>query len=279
MPRFPFSTPALGFIAFLTPWAVFAQSSPGADAGAVPSGTPAVPAAAAPSAAPSSAVAPAPAPPSGNPGGSVDRGSLLQPAPIPAAPPTGAGAAPQAAAPPPAPVADAPRDHPRRTDASIGANPKDIYAEDWWIHSRPVFEVHGYLRLRAELFHNFSLGRNDPPGVALWPQPPDNSYTDTAGGRNEVLKCGDSLQSPCQDKSQAGANMRFRMNPELHLSDNLRILSQVDLLDNLVLGSTPNSFPPGSNPYAPIGAVANTQAPPTIERRSRTVTRRPARAK
>jgi uncharacterized protein (TIGR04551 family) len=66
--------------------------------------------------------------------------------------------------------------------------------------------------------------------------------------------------------------MRFRMNPELHVSDNLRILSQIDMLDNLVLGSTPGGYnggssandrPPSTSPYAPIGAFANTQVPPT----------------
>jgi hypothetical protein len=41
---------------------------------------------------------------------------------------------------------------------------------------------------------------------------------------------------------QAGANMRFRLTPELHISDNLRVLSQIDMLDNLVLGSTPSGF-------------------------------------
>jgi uncharacterized protein (TIGR04551 family) len=68
--------------------------------------------------------------------------------------------------------------------------------------------------------------------------------------------------------------MRFRVNPELHISDNLRILSQIDMLDNLVLGSTPGGFAnqpaalggyvgtPGS-PYVPLGSFATTTAVPT----------------
>ena len=47
---------------------------------------------------------------------------------------------------------------------------------------------------------------------------------------------------PATDKTQAGANMRFRLNPELHISDNLRVMSQIDMLDNLVLGSTPEGY-------------------------------------
>ena len=81
----------------------------------------------------------------------------------------------------------------------------------------------------------------------------------------------------CDKAVQAGANIRFRVNPELHISDNLRILSQIDLLDNLVLGSTPggtNSQPSGDGGYevvprggyAPIGFYEDTQVPPASGR-------------
>ena len=134
------------------------------------------------------------------------------------------------------------------------------------MHSRPIFELHGYLRVRAELQHGFSLGRLDKPVNALWPQPPDNSYLELpsqgSGAHSLVFYCSGASQPLCQDKSQAGANIRFRVNPELHISDNLRVLSQIDMLDNLVLGSTPAGYP---NPtgYIPIGAFADTQIPPT----------------
>ena len=140
------------------------------------------------------------------------------------------------------------------------------------MHSRPVFELHGVLRVRAELLHNFSLGRVDRHELALWPQPVDNSYS-TSGGQVLVKACGDNGQNFCEDKSQAGANMRFRVNPELHVSDNLRVMSQIDMLDNLVLGSTPAGYNGQSqtqspsraptSPYTPIGAFATTQVPPT----------------
>ena len=39
-----------------------------------------------------------------------------------------------------------------------------------------------------------------------------------------------------KSKTQAGANLRLRLNPEIHVSDNLRIMTQVDILDNVVLG-------------------------------------------
>ncbi|MDB4945682.1 MAG: hypothetical protein JWP97_5216 [Labilithrix sp.] len=154
-------------------------------------------------------------------------------------------------------------------DGTIGARPSEVYSEDWWAHTRPTIELHGYFRTRGELYHNFSLGR---PGDALgspqhlWPQPLDNSYV-AATGTNAVNvgACGFAPNNNCQDKSQATANLRLRLNPEIHVSDNLRILTQVDLLDNLVLGSTPDAYASGRslNQYAPLAAFSTTQGPPT----------------
>ncbi len=172
-------------------------------------------------------------------------------------------------------------------DGTIGTRASDVYSEDWWGRTRPVLELHGYFRTRGELFHNFALGRHNAPGADpqnLWPQPIDNSYTDSSGTVHNVLLCGSNNNGSaglvaCQDKTQASANMRFRVNPELHISDNLRIISQIDMLDNLVLGSTPdayavqpsgrtsaNGYAPagnGYNGYAPLGAFSTTQGPPT----------------
>jgi uncharacterized protein (TIGR04551 family) len=176
---------------------------------------------------------------------------------------------------------------------------REVFAEDWWKNTRPVIEIHGYFRTRAELFHNFSLGRhsssvngNDPQ--YLWPIPLDQGYTgvgqNTSG--QTVNVCGNNAtpNAQCNDKTESGANLRFRLNPEIHISDNLRIMSQIDLLDNLVLGSTPNAYAtqpgtmtglssgPGSTTgyqpvqygsgyapakYAPISFFSTTQGPPT----------------
>jgi uncharacterized protein (TIGR04551 family) len=171
-------------------------------------------------------------------------------------------------------------------DGSIGARPSEVYSEDWWAHTRPIIELHGYFRTRGELFHNFALGRHSAPGQDdqnLWLQPQDHSYTDKTGARRQVLLCGKANATTgqygeCYDKSQAHANLRLRLNPEIHISDNLRILSQIDLLDNLVLGSTPDAYalrPSGAgttgyspavngyNGYAPLSAFSTTQGPPT----------------
>ena len=175
-------------------------------------------------------------------------------------------------------------DDPKKKTAA--GDPDRVYAEDWWSHARPILELHGYFRVRAELFHNFSLGRIDRPNNALWPMPIDNHYNsvDQAFGPR-LCTADESAESnldsddpadglfTCKNKTQAGANLRFRLNPEIHISDNLRVMSQIDLLDNLVLGSTPEgySIEPGASGgydvrtragFAPLGAFDSTQAPP-----------------
>ncbi len=166
---------------------------------------------------------------------------------------------------------------------------EDIFAEDWWSHARPIFEFHGYFRTRAQLFHNFALGRRDEPSQSLYPQPPDNQYVTIVGNMNgntvgPELCRADETDAPasanggalrgCQSKTQAGANLRFRLNPELHVSDNLRVNTQIDILDNLVLGSTPEGYglSPGAaggyqvvarTGYLPNGYLDDSQVPPS----------------
>jgi uncharacterized protein (TIGR04551 family) len=174
---------------------------------------------------------------------------------------------------------------PRASD-DVPAAPNEIFSEDWWGRTRPVLEIHGYFRTRAELLHNFTLGRHENPNStnsALFPQPIDNSYSDTGLNPQNLNLCDAtgaiSGTAACKDQTQSGANMRFRINPELHISDNLRIMAQIDAFDNMVLGSTPDSYalaPSGSvgnnplgyrsagyNTFAPIGIFTTTQGPPT----------------
>jgi uncharacterized protein (TIGR04551 family) len=174
---------------------------------------------------------------------------------------------------------------PRASD-DVPAAPNEVFSEDWWGRTRPVLEIHGYFRTRAELLHNFTLGRHENsagPG-ALFPQPIDNSYQDSGLNQRYLSLCDAtgfvSGAAPCKDQTQSGANMRFRINPELHISDNLRVMAQIDAFDNMVLGSTPDSYAltpnptivaggngtfhsAGYNTFAPIGVFTTTEGPPT----------------
>ena len=115
--------------------------------------------------------------------------------------------------------------------------------------ARPVIELHGYFRTRAELFHNFSLGRHNSsvsPGgdqQYLWPIPLDQTLHRRYGsdGTDRRASAARTANSTCNDKTESRRqHAPPRSNPEIHISDNLRIMTQIDLLDNLVLGSTPD---------------------------------------
>lgn len=80
------------------------------------------------------------------------------------------------------------------------------------------FEPHGYFRVRMDLFENFDLGVGaDPSGHFLFPVDPLDPKSD----------------------SLASANLRLRFEPTLNISEDIRIKFQIDALDNIVLGSTP----------------------------------------
>ena len=135
-------------------------------------------------------------------------------------------------------------------DPGLGTVASHVFSDDWWSHVHPVVELHGYFRNRGEMYHNFSLGRADKTNQ-LWPRPLDDSYTfvdrnGQPGDSKVVALCGSGSTEQCTDKTQAFGNMRLRLNPELHISDNLRILSQIDALDNVVLGSTPANYGTGA---------------------------------
>ena len=103
-----------------------------------------------------------------------------------------------------------------------GAQSAREFMETATVGDRPkldFFQLHGYLRLRGDLFDNVDLRRAaDLSGYYLFPRPisdPDHRGTLTSG------------------------NMRFRAEPTLNVSEQVRVLAQVDMLDNIVFGSTP----------------------------------------
>ena len=106
-----------------------------------------------------------------------------------------------------------------------------------------LLELDGYFRMRAEWLKNFNLGFPDiDPMYGGSPFP-------TALGCKSTL-----LNHPC-DNALTGTNMRLRLEPTINLDEGTSVHIQADLLDNLVLGSTPSdqSF---------AGVYSSTNAPP-----------------
>src|SRR2546426_5950880 len=106
-----------------------------------------------------------------------------------------------------------------------------------------LFQPHGYLRMRGEFFNNMRLGRGaDPAGNFLFPGP----FIGT-GGNN----------------SQSDANFRFRFEPTLAVSEDLSIYFQADILDNVLLGSSP-ATDAYLDPFTPLSVLAARRGSGTV---------------
>jgi uncharacterized protein (TIGR04551 family) len=129
--------------------------------------------------------------------------------------------------------------------------------------SYPYFEHHGYFRFRADLFYNGHLGTVVPgeagSGTSAVKAPlTENEVNNTA---NAWIDAGGVST---QDATTiAGANLRLRYQPTVHLSSKMRIHTTLDLLDNLVLGSTPDYQPFLDRPDVPLVAFSGSQVPPS----------------
>ena len=162
-----------------------------------------------------------------------------------------------------------------------------------------LFEIHGYMRMRADYFHRLDLGmgksngsstgstyaESDATGTKFFPPPavanetldgqPATANTSITG--NDA-NCYGALVAQGINVVKAGrrcgrhngfgsANMRFRMEPTLHITDTIKVHATIDALDNLVLGSTPDSFL-GDSPFAPLDVFTRTQNPPSAGQNS-----------
>ena len=140
------------------------------------------------------------------------------------------------------------------------------------------FQMTGYMRFRTEFWHQFNLGFNDvgqgtPFQVSADCYPPPSGTDPRAEGNPSTRSCDTNLSS---------ANMRLRLEPTINVSDYVKVKSQIDLLDNLVLGSTPEGLilgaqgVPGATSAAPgpanvpIPGFNRTQVPPQAGRNSLT---------
>jgi uncharacterized protein (TIGR04551 family) len=121
-----------------------------------------------------------------------------------------------------------------------------------------LFEMDGYYRLRTDWFKNFNLGFNSDPALGGAPFP-------RALGCNVDRSVGGAPGAPCND-SLASTNMRLRLEPTFNIDEGTSVHVQADVLDNLVLGSTPTdmNFSAGYTDInkPPLGAFSNSQDPP-----------------
>jgi uncharacterized protein (TIGR04551 family) len=137
-----------------------------------------------------------------------------------------------------------------------------------WTAPETVFHMHGYLRMRGTLLKDGALGHrpdldrplkavttnetrintNYDPFPFFLPEDSSNYDPETGTMRPPIEGgCGKAFRENgrCDKKTQVGGDMRLRLKPEIHLSDDVRIKAWVDILDNVGLGTLgygPNSL-------------------------------------
>jgi hypothetical protein len=141
-----------------------------------------------------------------------------------------------------------------------------------------LFDLSGYMRVRTDYFHRPHMGLaqipSDPTRPNKFFRPPAEQgevQDDGSATQNQVSCATRLMQNGVSDLRAANrcrrrngfptANMRLRLEPTLHITDTISVHSQIDVLDNVVLGSTPDSYA-YDNPLAPIGLYSRTQLPP-----------------
>jgi uncharacterized protein (TIGR04551 family) len=159
-----------------------------------------------------------------------------------------------------------------RDQATARAAAAEWKEEKWVEEVKPklnFLEIDGYFRFRFDVFNRMDLGTYDPitqRGTSGFPVPTYYRPFDGA-------ECSDTTPenfsgAPCTTTAEdtstiISANMRLRLDPTLNVSEDIRIRSTVDVFDNLVMGSTPESLPGfAQNPTLPLPLFAASQNPP-----------------
>jgi uncharacterized protein (TIGR04551 family) len=157
-----------------------------------------------------------------------------------------------------------------------------------------IFELDGYLRVRSDYMHNFFLGEgytNTPPasGVPAYGLPPFpvplECARPTINGTTTINNVDpNNPGTACSHKNIGAANIRLRLEPTLNITDMVRVHAQFDVLDNTILGNTPDSLtgiegynrpastpmnggspsPTALNGAAPTGFLYTTQDAPEV---------------
>jgi uncharacterized protein (TIGR04551 family) len=131
-----------------------------------------------------------------------------------------------------------------------------------------LFEMKGYFRFRWYMHHNLGLGMDGPAAPFYNPLSESSELSCAGRSRSEVPGGGErDLDEDCKDKTLGGADIRLRLEPTINVREGIRINTQLDVFDNLVLGSTPASLGEGGG--TPLDFFADSQAPPVAGQNSR----------
>ncbi len=88
------------------------------------------------------------------------------------------------------------------------------------------FSLGGSFRLRTDWLSNLHLGFHDQGAGTPFPEP---------------ITCKEGATAGSCDESIGTANLRLRLEPTYHVTEQVRVMAQLDALDNVVLGSLSNT--------------------------------------
>jgi uncharacterized protein (TIGR04551 family) len=113
-----------------------------------------------------------------------------------------------------------------------------------------IIQLGGYLRGRGDWFRRLDLGFIDDPDIGGAPFP-------------NPLGCQLDVDDACSS-TLLTANMRLRLEPVINIHERASVHAQIDVLDNVVLGSNPDTyFGDGTiRNDRPLDAFSRSQVPP-----------------
>ncbi len=167
---------------------------------------------------------------------------------------------------------------PKKDTAGAKVDEKQVMTEpQWYEKTTKFFDMTGYFRLRSDLFFRLDMGFPPDSTTAPFARPAEAWYDRVEANYTSKVPCGNEgdHHSWCGKHLLTGANIRLRVEPVISLSEMVKIKAQFDVLDNLVLGSTPEGYysQPSSlggmetlqrtDPWVPILGFTSTQVPPT----------------
>lgn len=135
--------------------------------------------------------------------------------------------------------------------------------------ARKVIEVDGYFRFRTDYFYKLHLNQTYAQLGADRAPPPFPLPLEC-----DVLpENATSAPRPCGNRSFGNGNLRLRLEPTINITDQVRVQTQIDVLDNVIAGSTADSLanfrrPGERSGRAPLSALYTTQDPPEIGQNS-----------
>jgi uncharacterized protein (TIGR04551 family) len=136
----------------------------------------------------------------------------------------------------------------------------------WQEKTSKFFEVTGYFRFRSDLFFRLDMGFPPDSTTGPFPVPLESRWDpEVQADYTNKVPCGieGDHYGWCGKHLLTGANLRLRVEPVISLSEMVKIKAQFDVLDNLVLGTTPEGYYAmvARDPWVPVGAFAGTQVP------------------